>query len=77
MSKIAKTRGKHRELICVDYSVVDGATCPICGKKRVPPYSVCPWGYGVRVRYHKCCGRTLKSIQQAYTSFGFLGSEIC
>jgi hypothetical protein len=38
----------------VDYLPRDGATCPWCGKTRIPVYSTKPWSGDVRVRYHHC-----------------------
>lgn len=49
----------------VYWNLESGATCPLCGIKKVPVTSSQPWSAGTKVRYHKCgsCGARFKSIQ--------------
>jgi hypothetical protein len=38
----------------VDYTRQHGATCPLCGKHRIPVYSSPRWNQGIKTRYHHC-----------------------
>lgn len=58
----------------VDYSVKSGATCPMCGKKKIKVMSSPRWMGEMKVRYHKCqnpdcllgkMGTLIKSVQVA------------
>jgi len=58
----------------VEYSVKSGATCPLCGKKKLRVQSSPKWMGDIKIRYHKCrnpdcllgkLGTLIKSVQEA------------
>lgn len=69
-SAVVTAMAKARE--GVDFSPRTGATCPVCGRKKLRVVRTMPWDGAVLIRYHRCTnpvcvlcrlGQNVKSIQ--------------